>query len=195
MIIRNRAVYLLWLFAIVWLNAKSLRSSQSGDTKTSLAPAYSTDDSVLVRFCDLDEENYFHIPLIFRGVKVGDQRLNTAPIVPQEGRTAYVSGEELDELIRRLGQSDLSWKESKEIESIKWDLPKGHLPCSAEMEVLVVSSKGSWRAKISPKKLCAELVALDPAFHSPRALWEFQLFRHGYGCKVRGFNFEAYPDH
>jgi hypothetical protein len=193
MISKNRIPRILGLIMIVVVSVGQCRSRQNADKKLTLS--YSGDGTTVVRFCDLDEESYFHVPLIFRAVKTGDPRLNTAPMVLHEGRTSYISAVELDELVQKLAHSDLSWEHSERVESIKWDLAKRHLPCSTEMEFLVISGTKSARAKVSREKICAELEALDSTLHTPRALWEFQLFRQGYSCKVPGFKYDAYPDH
>jgi hypothetical protein len=63
------------------------------------------------------------------------------------------------------------------------------------MEIRVVSPKGTAVATVSPKRICPTLEPLDAALATSRALWEFQLFRVEDGCKVPGFNNQAYPDH
>lgn len=145
------------------------------------------DGGPAVRFFYHDEENYFHFPLIFRPVAQGDQRLNTAPM-GVEGRTAYISAAEMQQLLQRLMLSDLSWQESEKTEALG---SYKRLPSSD----MVVCSKGSARVSLDPKKICDTLAPLDAVLKTPRALWEFQLFRTGYACSVPGFNYHAYPDH
>jgi hypothetical protein len=40
--------------------------------------------------------------------------------------------------------------------------------------------------------MCETLSRFDAAFQAPRALWEFQLFRRGFGCKVPDFDDRKY---
>jgi len=150
------------------------------------------DQTTAVRFCDTAEEQYFHYPLIFRAVDPDDPRLNTAPIASREGRTAFITKNELSQLIKALEQSNMPWKLSRKVKSLKWEPP---LACFSGMDVLVVCSNGSATSTIKPANICESLKSLDAMLRTPRALWEFQLFRHGYGCEVPGFNFQAYPDH
>jgi hypothetical protein len=137
--------------------------------------------------------DYFHGPLTFRRVEPGDPRLNTAPLEPREGRTVYVSGDETVQLVQALTHMDLSWKWSQ---VVSLDPATTPLPDDEKMDILIVCSKGGGaRGKTSAKRICATLKPLDSVFTSPRALWEFQLYRQGFGCKVPGFNYQAYPDH
>jgi hypothetical protein len=186
----KKAVFALILIVVALTTASRLGSYQEVARKRVVD--YLVNEKTAVRFCDTDEEEYFHVPLIFRAVKTGDGRLNTAPIISREGRTAFVTVEELRQLVQSLARSSLSWHDSNEVESLKWKPP---LDCFDGMDILVVCLNGSANSKIPPNKICETLQALDPTLQTPRALWEFQLFRHGYGCKVPGFNFQAYPDH
>jgi hypothetical protein len=149
------------------------------------------DENTAVRFFYNNESDYFHSPLIFRPVAQGDPRLNTAPM-GEEGRTAYISLAEISELIQGLARSDLPWQESEEVEPLG---SSERLMSLTVNEIRVVCSKGTATAKLDPKRICQTLKPLDSALEMPRALWEFQLFRHGCRCKVAGFNFQAYPDH
>ncbi|MHB8486278.1 MAG: hypothetical protein ACYDCM_11225 [Candidatus Acidiferrales bacterium] len=149
------------------------------------------DETAAIRFFYNSGPDYFHFPLIFRAVSQGDPRLNTAPM-GVEGRTAYISRTEMRQLIQKLAHSDASWQESEKVEALG---SFKQLRSSDSMEILIVCSKGTTRAKVDPKTICETLKLLDSALKTPRALWEFQLFRQGYGCHVPGFNPDAYPDH
>jgi hypothetical protein len=134
---------------------------------------------------------YFHKPLVLCVVKEGDPLLNTAPI-REEGRTAYVSLSEMRELVQRLGRLDLAWQESETVEALG---SYKNLPVFDDMETLIAFSHGTAKAHIAPKIICRTLQPLDAALKTPRALWELQIFRLNYGCKVPGFKADAYPDH
>lgn len=151
----------------------------------------SVNDNTAVRFF-FDSGNYFHAPLIFRVVAPNDPRLNTAPML-QEGRTAYISVPEMQRLLQGLQSMGLSWKESKK--QIEFGDATKILPVFYGLSVVVVSSKGTAESGIDLGKICENLAPLDPALTTPRALWEFQVFRTEYNCKVPGLNGQAYPDH
>jgi hypothetical protein len=149
------------------------------------------DEVTAVRFFYHDEEDYFHFPLILRAVAQEDPRINTAPM-GAEGRTAYISREVMQRLLRRLMLSDLSWQESQKTEALG---SYKRLPASDRMEIIIVCSKGTARTTLDPKKICDTLKPLDSVLTTPRALWEFQGFRLNYGCRIPGFKYDAYSDH
>ena len=148
-------------------------------------------EKTAVRFF-FDPGNYFHPPLIFRVVAPKDPRLNTAPML-QEGRTAYISGPEMQRLLQGLKSMELSWKESKK-QTEFGDATK-ILPVFYGLSVVVVSSRGTAESGIDLGKICEDLAPLDSTLTTPRALWEFQVFRAEYNCKVPGLDGQAYPDH
>jgi hypothetical protein len=152
----------------------------------------SVNESTAVRFFYDEDNEYFHFPLIFRAVSATDPRLNTAPM-GFEGRTAYILTTEMQQLLQELGASNLPWQGSKDVEAL--GSFKKIRNSTDTMEIMVVSSKGTARAKIDPKTICESLEPLDPALKTPRALWEFQIFRIEYDCQVPGFVPDAYPDH
>lgn len=139
----------------------------------------------------LNSENYFHAPLILRVVALNDPRLNTAPML-KEGRTSYISETEMLHFMKGLQKMGLSWKESKERIEFE-DATK--IPPVYAMVIVVISSGGTTEAGFDPAKICENLAPLDAALSTPRALWEFQLFRSEYKCSVPGLNGQAYPDH
>lgn len=187
MISMNRTPYVFWLVLLLLTSAASPGCRQTVDKdRVFNCPV---DENTAVRFFYDIGTDYFHFPLIFRPVAQGDPRLNTAPM-GEEGRTAYVSGKEMRDLIRGLANSGLSWQESEKVE------PLGSFKhVLITNEIRVVCSKGTAIAHFDPKRICQTLELLDSELKTPRALWEFQLFRQGYGCKVTGFNWDAYPDH
>jgi len=151
----------------------------------------SVDETTVVRFFYQPSGDYFHFPLVFRVAAPGSPDLNSAPM-RQEGRTPFISLDEMSALIQKLERARLVQQQSESaatIESFR------NIPASDDMRILVVSPAHSARGAISPKKICKTLAPLDSAFRTPRALWEFRGFRLNYGCAVSGFNPDAYPDH
>lgn len=139
--------------------------------------------------------DYFHFPLVFRVVRAGDSRLNTAPMRP-EGRTAYITHEDMKDMLRALAQSGTSWTMSSKVEPLD-DFHKmvRHLgPGPPALHIWVVCLKGTALGKIQPARICNTLAPMDSALKSPRALWEFQALRFNYGCKVPGFKVGADPE-
>ena len=161
-------------------------SGQSGAESTVLRIG----DHSIVRFF-FDPGNYFHAPILFQAVDNGDKRLNTAPM-RSEGRTVYITPKEMASLLSGLPNLGLKWKLTKEQEKLG-DATK-IIPDYA-MVITIVSSKGTARAGFDPAKICETLATLDRAFTTPRAVWEFQLFRAEYGCKVPGLDGQKYQDH
>jgi len=153
------------------------------------------DDQTVVRFFYYPEGEYIRIPLLFRVVDAGNPLFNTAPM-REEGRTVYISLPEMRNLVQTLTRSGLGWEESKIVEtpgSYK-DLTLIGIGLDT-MDVRVLTAKGTAKADISPKAICMILKPLDIALKTPRALWEFQIFRANYGCEVSGLKPNAYPDH
>jgi hypothetical protein len=153
---------------------------------------FPVDENTVVWLFFVPADSYFHPPLIFRVVGENDSRLNSAPIVNLGGRTPYISLTEMRNLVQKLGHTDLSWHESE-----KSEVPKRIKPgeITDKMQIKIFFGSGTDWALLDPKKICATLAPLDAAFREPRALWEFQLFRVDYGCKVPGFKRDKYPQH
>jgi hypothetical protein len=194
MLSKTSSFWVLALVALITLSAGKVRPSQKGEGASVLLST--VDEHTLVRFFHQPPlGDYFHFPLVFRVVEESNPLLNTAPM-REEGRTAYISLSEMRELMQRLAQMDLAWKESDVAEPLG---PFKKLALAGiginNMEVFIGCSKGTARTTIAPKKICETLTPLDSALKAPRALWEFQLFRLDYGCKVPGFRTDAYPDH
>jgi hypothetical protein len=132
-----------------------------------------------------------HPALLLRVVGDKDVRLNTMSIV-EAGYTVYITLGEMTDLLQGLSHSDLLWQESE-----KAEVPqpfKGRVLTDG-MEIKVFSPKGTAKSLIAVKQICATLEPFDSVFKEPRALWEYQMWRHGDGCSVPGLNREAYPDH
>lgn len=150
------------------------------------------EEGTALRFFYIPPGDYFHAPLVFRAVEPGDPRLTTGPM-SAEGRSAYISFDEMQQLMQNLAHSNLVWQESDKIEIM--GSFKELLHVSGGMDILVVSPKGTADAKIRPTRICDTLKPLDSALKTQRALWEFQAFRLGYACQVPGFKYDAYPDY
>jgi hypothetical protein len=189
MVSTSRIAQICWLPLVVSISATSLGYAQTtGDGHVLNSPG---DESVAVRFFLQATGDNFLVPLVFRAVDQKDPRLNTAPIL-DSGRTAYISLSEMQQLLPALAHSGLLWREAGTVEILgSFRL----LQPAADMDITIVSSHGTARAALDPKKVCNTLRPLDSALKTPRALWEFQLFRTAYGCKVPRFNYDAYPDH
>jgi hypothetical protein len=186
----NRTPHAWWLLFAMLTSTTSLRCHQTVEKKSVLDSP--VDEKTAVRFFyNPSDGGYFHFPLIFRPVMPGDPRLNTAPM-GTEGRTAYISFSEMQQLMQGLAHSDLSWQESEKVE-VLGSFKK--LAITDNLAITVVSSRGTARAALDTKRICEMFKPLDSALKAPRALWEFQGFRLNYGCKVPGFIYGAYPDH
>ena len=130
--------------------------------------------------------------LIFRVARKNDSNSNSAPI-DRQGRSAFVSLDEMKELLGLLQGTSIHWRVSREREEM---LPfMKLLQPTKDMIVTVFATNGTASASIPSKSLCAILTKLDPAIKTPRASWEFALFRRMYHCKVPEFDVSAYPDH
>lgn len=147
-------------------------------------------DSVLQFFFQPLDGRYFHVPLLFRVVNKSDPRWNTAPLL-DIGRTAYISLSEMHELMTRLAQLPLQWDESAKIENLE---PYKIIPLGPRMRIKILSVNGTANSSINPDNICETLAQLDDTIKTPRALWEFQLFRMKYDCRVPNFNPDAYPE-
>jgi hypothetical protein len=193
MISKRLNLWVLMLVVLLVAAGELAQSNQKHDQVSVLNSA--ADEKTVVRFFYYPAGDYIRIPLLFRVVEEGNPLLNTAPM-REEGRTAYISLSDMHELVHGLIQSGLGWQESKTVEvlgSYK-DLTLVGIGLDT-MDVRIVSSHGTARAEISPKAICMILKPLDGALKTPRAIWELQIFRLDYGCKVPGFKPDAYPDH
>jgi hypothetical protein len=187
MISENRMTQTCWLLLVAILGATSLDCAQTtGDGNVLNSPA---DESVAIRLFFQPPGDYFHAPLIFRVVDQKDPRLNTAPIL-DSGRTVHISLSEMQQLLPAVTHLRLLWRQAEIVEVLGSSRVLG---LAITMDITIVSSHGTARAALGPKNICAALSPMDSALKSPRALWEFQLFRLGYGCKVPGFDYDAYP--
>ncbi len=187
--IRSTISLAVTLLVLIIPSAREMASGQKSGGP-SLLGIPSNEQTMFRIFYDPSAGDYFHVPLVFRVVKAGDPRLKTAPLL-LEGQTVYITGDEIQNLLQGLDRAGLSWKISEKVEA----LGSYHGLLIGGVEFRVVSTKGTAVARLDPKKLCTTLQPLDHALRTPRALWEFQLFRVQDGCKVPGFNYQEYPDH
>ncbi len=169
----------------------SFQGSLGQATSATHAPKLAANKESVVRFFyQPNDSNYFHVALLFRVVEGNDPRWNTAPVF-DVGRTAYISASEMQQLMTALSGANLSWDESATVEGLE---TYKNIHSYRGMGVKVLSADGTAKTTISPDKICETLGSLDPALQTPRALWEFQLFRTQYHCQVPNFNPRAYPD-
>lgn len=153
-------------------------------------PAAEAEDSIVRFFYQPNPSSYFHVALVFRAVSEADPKWNTAP-VQDVGRTAYITGSEMDGILRKLSDLRLPWVRSNVVEPLE---TYKTIHSFAGMNVKVLSSKTTATAAIRPEDICSTLAALDQVLQTPRALWEFQRFRTQYNCRAPNFNAKAYPD-
>jgi len=147
-------------------------------------------DFVVRFFYQPPYNNYFHWPLLFRVVEENDPRWNTAPTL-DVGRTAFISFSEMQKLITALSAAPLSWEESTTVESLE---TYKTIHSYRGMGIKMLSATGTAKATIEADKICETLAPLDATLRTPRALWEFRLFRTQYHCQVPNFDPKAYPD-
>jgi hypothetical protein len=190
MISINRSSQIFWVGLMILISTASVGYSQSPHKRTLLS--FSVDQNTAIRFFYQPADgDYFHFPLIFRSVGQDDSRFNTAPMAA-EGRVAYVSLSDMQQLLKALDQSELSWRRSGNFEAFE-SFKK--LELTDNMEITVVSSNETLNASLNPRKICETLQPMDSALKTPRALWEFEGFRMNYGCRVPNFARGAYPEH
>jgi hypothetical protein len=131
------------------------------------------------------------LPILFEAVDPADNLLNTAPML-HEGRTVYITPAEMSSLLKEISNLCLEWNLTTKRETLG---DANRIPPVYAMVITVVSSKGTASAGFDPAKICQTLAPLDKVFMTPRALWEFQLFRDEYDCKVPDLDGNKYPDH
>jgi hypothetical protein len=178
-------IFLLFSLAAKWEN--SLDVSANKDT--------------VVRFFYLPPNDYLHPALFLRVAADGYSRINTEVFIDHEGRTTYISLEEMRALVAKLALSKLSWEKTGRAQSPR---EVGFGETTSDFEITVYSPSETYQAEFQPrvvkghydsKKICSTLAPLDSTIKQPRALWEFQLYRRDYRCSVPGFDRSAYPDH
>jgi hypothetical protein len=182
----NRATAIVLAFILVF----ATQTEVSGSSQTLQLPAAADKDSIVRFFYQANPSSYFHIALIFRVVSETDPKWNTAP-VHDVGRTAYITRLEMEGILKRLSDSQLSWTVSNVVEPLE---TYKTIHSFGGMNVKVLSSTTTAKASIRPEAICTTLAPLDQALHTPRGLWEFQRFRIQFHCKAPSFNPKTYPD-
>jgi len=187
----NKCVLTLLLFLNLFLLGSSSGVAQAKSERGLLG--LTVDRSVAVRlFFQPPDADFSRPALIFRVAGENDPNLNSAPI-DRQGRSAYISPDEMKALLRLLNSTGIPWHISNEQEEI---LPFMKLAQpTKEMTVTVFAANGTASASVPSKNLCVILGKLDSAIKTPRASWEFAFFRRMYRCKVPKFDVDAYPDH
>lgn len=177
-------------FLVLVTFASALRSSSQATSQGHTLTLPADKDSVVRFFYQPADNNYFHLPLLFRAVDESDPRWNTAPEF-EVGRTAYISFSEMQKLITALSAAHLSWEESATVEDLE---TYKTIHSYRGMGIKVLFATGTAKATIAADKICDTLAPLDITLRTPRALWEFRLFRMQYHCQVSNFDSKAYPD-
>jgi hypothetical protein len=142
--------------------------------------------------------DYAHPLLIFRVAAKQSAKWNTAPIMDHQGRTAFITLNEMRALVAKINELDPAWfpakRNSPGVPSLR--------EVTSNLEITIYGAKGdpysrreNALAALGPAKLCPDLASLDSALTTPRALWEFQLYRADYQCTVPGFERGLYLDH
>ena len=188
--LRNSSI--LWTVVVTLIIAGSagVVLSQQNQYKGFVLKSPVGENSAVRFFYDPALSDYFHSPVVFRAGEQGDARLVTPP-TSTGGWTSYVSFSEMRELTQALAQSNLTWEETDRVEVLE---PSFQIPRFEAMEILVVGSKGTARAKLRPTRICETLKPLDSVLKTQRAHWEFQWFRVTHGCQVPGFDWNLYPE-
>lgn len=178
--------------AIVVFILVLVASGSSQTARTNRILGASVDGKTGVRlFYQHDIKDYFYPPLIFRVVAPDDHRRNTAPLGP-EGRYVSVTATEMQSLFKRLSQLNISWMETDQVQAFG---PSYQAKGVGFLDITVISPTGTAKGSIGRGDVCEELESLDPAIKTPRALWEFQMYRWFDDCAISGFDPRKYPDH
>jgi hypothetical protein len=180
------AVGVFALFLILACGARVVRSQPKRQNDFVLSAPVGSDTAV--RWYYYSGGDVIDGPLILRPVEHGSPRLNTVPAAKE--LNTYISFDEMSQLMDRIAHLDLRWKESKKTEKLRpfsiFDEP------SVNVEVEVVNSAGTAKAKLNGSLACEKLAALDSVFQTRRALLEFQEFRFQMECNITGFNHLEY---
>jgi hypothetical protein len=177
--LRNEIIFrILPLFLVFVCATRAVRSQTKRYTGFVLSAPVGSETAV--RFFYYSGGDVVDGPLVFRPVENESSRANTTDIL----------FDEMARLTEGLAQLNLAWKESKKIEKLRpfsiYDEP------SVKVDIEVVSSAGTAKAKLDGSLACEKLAALDSAFQTRRALLEFQEFRFQMDCSVSGFNHLEY---
>jgi hypothetical protein len=182
---RARLFVVTLLLFTTWIESSSAAGEKSKHVRLAC------NESTIIRFfLQSPNSDFLRPPIVLRVAKKGSSELMTAPI-NVEGRSAYVTVEEMREIMNSLQTLDVSWSTSKARESV---IPYIKMPRSDDMLITVFSSDGTAKASIPPGRICEVLAKMNAGISSHRAHWQFGYFRGMCSCKVPGFNWEEYPD-
>lgn len=182
---RQSALYAVWLFGVL-ASVVPMGRSQTVDPLNVLSSPVGTRTAVRFYFSN---GMRFYFPLVFHVVPRGDERLDTMPAL-REGWVAYLTPPEMALLLKGLSGLGLDWRETPKIVPLGSGFPGPDIYDA--MEITVLSTQGTATGKFDLAKVCGTLVPLQSVLTRPRARWEFQYFLTEYGCKVPGFDPNAF---
>lgn len=131
----------------------------------------------------------FDFPLVYHVVPPDDPRLNTMPLL-REGLIAYITQAEMRLLLKGLSGLGLKWKETPKIVPLGPAFPGPDIHYT--MQITVLSTRGTATVEVNLSEVCGTLGPLQSVLTRPRARWEFQYFLSRYGCKIPGYNRDAF---
>jgi hypothetical protein len=137
----------------------------------------------------------YTFPLIFHVAPPDDPRLNTMPFL-REGWIAYITQPEMRLLLKGLSGLDLKWKETPKMIPLGPGFPG---PLTNAAVITVLSPRGTARGEVhppirnyDPSAICDKLLPLQSSVTRTRARWEFEWVLSRWGCKVHGFDRDAF---
>lgn len=157
-------------------------------SKQNALPNIPVDASTGVSFFYIgDMWSHWRKPMDFYIARDSDLRLHSIDIGsgPQsEGWRAWITAGEMQTLLAQLARLDLDWQHTDKREAFgPWQKRQG----STAMDIIVVSSKGTYKAYLRITRMCDELQKMDSAMPTARLLWQFQNLRQDDGCVIAGF--------
>jgi hypothetical protein len=182
---RQSARYAVWLFAAL-ASAVPAARCQTVDPLNILSSPAGT--KTAVRFF-LSTGRRFDFPLVFHVVPPDDVRLDTMPAL-REGRIAYVTQPEMRLLLKGLSGLGLKWRETPNIVPLGPGFPGPEIHYA--LEITVLSIRGTATGEFALSRVCGTLVPLQSSLRRPRARWELQHFLTQCGCKVTGYDPNAF---
>lgn len=142
-----------------------------------------------------DSAEAYTFPLVFRVVPPDNPRLNTMPFL-REGWIAYITQPEMGLLLKGLSGLGVRWKETPKMIPLGPGFPG---PLTDAAVITVLSSRGTATGEIhppirnyDPSAICEKLLPLQSSLIRLRARWEFEWTLSRWGCKVPGFDRDAF---
>jgi hypothetical protein len=176
----------LLLIPFASLLVTTLAGQSSGQSAVLDSPI--TESTAISFFWIGDLDSHFRDPMNFYAVSHTDRRFHTVSVDHQWN--AFISSSEMQGLIDGLKALHLDWVDSSGREEFV-DYRKRNN--DGFLDITVVASKSTSKARIRIARMCDQLARLDSAMSSPRILWQFQLFRVDNGCEVPGYNNSVVP--